>query len=78
MIKYAELVEYIKRNHVNWNADLFDVLKGFFEEYSHPLPPSSSPDNTMPTDTVVLQNRKFIEPEGGEYTSDDLFNLFST
>ena len=77
MIKYAELVEYIKRNHINWNTDIFDVLKGFFEEYSHPLPPSSSPDSTMPTDTV-LQNRKFIEPEGGEYTSDDLFNLFST
>ena len=78
MIKYAELVEYIKRNHVNWNTDLFDVLKGFFEEYSQPLPPSSSPDSTMPTDTVVLQNRKFIEPEEGEYTNDDLFNLFST
>ena len=78
MIKYAELVDYIKRNHINWSTDLFDVLKGFFEEYSQPLPPYSSPDSTtMPTDTV-LQNRKFIEPEGGEYTNDDLFNLFST
>lgn len=78
MIKYAELVEYIKRNHVNWNTDLFDVLKGFFEEYSQSLPPYSSPDSTMSTDTMVLQNRKFIEPEEGEYTNDDLFNLFST
>lgn len=77
MIKYAELVEYIKRNHVNWNTDIFEVLRGFFEEYSShdysPLPPS-----TPPIEQELIMPKDFKEPENGEYTTDDLINLFST
>ena len=79
MIKYAELVDYIKRNHVNWNTDIFDVLRGFFEEYSshdysQPLPPPSY----HPKQQELIITKDFKEPENGEYTTDDLINLFST
>ena len=80
MIRYGELVKYIKDNHVSWNTDLFDVLKGFFEEYSPP-PPSPSPHDApyYPSeDTVIPQKREFREPEEGEYNTNDLLDLFST
>ena len=73
MIKYAELVDYIKRNHVNWDTDLFDVLRGFFDEYSQPLLPSDS----LPEE-LIFQHREFKAPDDGEYTSNDLMDLFST
>ena len=90
MIKYAQLVDYIKRNHVNWNTDLFDVLRGFFEEYSQPHSPSPSPSPTPPVQQAPIDpynytkdfmrrtTGKFREPEDGEYTTEDLLNLFST
>ena len=79
MIRYAELVDYIKRNHVNWNTDLFDVLRGFFEEYSShdyspPLPQPSYPLIQQ----ELIKSKVFKEPENGEYTTEDLINLFST
>lgn len=75
MIQYSDLVEYIKRNHINWNKDLFEVLRGFFEEYSSPpIPPSDTPIQRE----LILPKEEFKEPENGEYTSDDLLNLFNT
>lgn len=77
MIRYAELVEYIKKNHVNWSTDLFDVLKGFFEEYSsHDY--SSSPSSIPPTKQELIMPNEFKEPADGEYTTQDILNLFST
>lgn len=73
MIKYGDLVEYIKRNHINWNRDLFDVLRGFFEEYSQPPLPS----DPLPEE-LIFQHREFKAPDDGEYTSNDLMDLFST
>ena len=73
MIKYEDLVEYTKRNRIKWSTDLFDVLRGFFEEYSQPPLTSDS----LPEE-LIFQHREFNEPGGGEYTSDDLMNLFST
>ena len=82
MIKYAELVDYIKRNHVNWDTDLFDVLRGFFEEYySHdyslPLPPSPPPSIPL-NKQLHSMPKEFKEPNNGEYTTQDLIDLFST
>ena len=79
MIKYAELVEYTKRNHVNWSTDLFDVLKGFFEkysshDYSQPPPQPSYP----PIKQELIMPKDFKEPENGEYTAEDLMNLLNT
>ena len=79
MIRYAELVEYIKENHVNWNTDLFEVLRGFFEEYS----PQHSPSPTLPVQQEIELEvpevpTVFIPPANGEYTSEDLLNLFNT
>ena len=80
MIRYGELVKYIKDNHVSWNTDLFDVLKGFFEEYSPPLlSPFPHDTSYYPSeDTVIPQRREFREPEEGEYNTNDLLDLFST
>lgn len=81
MIRYGELVKYIKDNHVSWDTDLFDVLKGFFEEYYSPPPPRTSPHSASycpSEDTMIPQRREFREPEGGEYNTNDLLELFST
>lgn len=77
MIRYAELVDYIKRNHVNWNTDLFDVLRGFFEEYSSHdyLPP---PPSTPTIKQEFILPKKFKEPDKGEYNIQDVLDLFST
>ena len=52
MIKYSDLVSYIKENHINWNTDLFEVLRGFFEQYSQP--PISIPQ-PLPTLHLRIQ-----------------------
>lgn len=75
MIKYADLVNYIKENHVNWNTDLFDVLKGFFEQYPLQLSPTPS---EPPIQQNPILSQEFKEPEGGEYTVQDLLSLLST
>ena len=78
MIRYSDLVQYTKENHVNWSTDLFDVLKGFFEEYSshdYSPPPLSTPPIQQ---ELIFSSKEFKEPAAGEYTSQDLINLFST
>lgn len=73
MIKYGDLVQYTKENHVNWDTDLFSVLRGFFEQYSPtPTPPS------LVQQELVFSDKGFEEPEDGEYTTQDLIKLFST
>ena len=79
MIKYEDLVEYTKRNHIKWSTDLFDVLRGFFEEYSQLLPPPSLHHIQYDTNMIIPERKKeFKAPEDGEYTSQDLLDLFST
>ena len=75
MIKYSDLVEYTKSHHINWNTDLFDVLKDFFQEYLQPLPISS--DSPIQQE-IIFPTEEFIEPEDGEYTTRDVLNLFNT
>lgn len=81
MILYGELVQYIKDYHVNWNTDLFEVLKGFFEardkKDSLPSPPSSSP-STPPHQPSLFTEEAFRHPDSGEYSTQDLYNLLST
>ena len=73
MIKYSDLIQYTKKNHISWDKDLFDVLKGFFEQYSQPTL-SHSPHQ----EDLFAQSTEFIEPANGEYNSQDLNNLFNT
>lgn len=81
MIRYSDLVNYTKEHHISWHTDLFEVLRGFFEEYSHS--PSSQASQTLvsPYEEVELFMNTaigFKEPEDGEYSTQDLLNLFST
>lgn len=84
MIKYYDLVKYVKNHHVDWNRDLFEVLRGFFEEYADSQPAtdvmaSPTPQREPQREPVVYQHiTDFKHPDDGEYTSDDLLNLFST
>jgi hypothetical protein len=75
MIKYEDLVEYTKRNHIRWSTDLFDVLRGFFEEY---LQQSPLPSPTPPNEELIFEHKEFKEPDSVEYTTEDILNLFST
>lgn len=71
MIKYSDLVSYIKENHINWNTDLFDVLRGFFNQYSSQHQPSEPPIQQE----IIFPSEDFKEPEDGEYSINDLLNL---
>ena len=76
MIKYGDLVQYIKENHINWNTDLFDVLRGFFEQYS--LPQSPIPSNHPIQQNIIFPKEEFKSPANGEYTTEDVLNLFNS
>ena len=73
MIKYGDLVQYIKKEHINWNEDLFDVLRGFFSQYYSQPTSSSHPIQQE----IIFEPNEFKEPKDGEYTTEDLLNLFS-
>ena len=70
-MKYSDLVSYVKENHISWNTDLFDVLRGFFEQYSS-QPISSEPPIQQ---EIIFPSEDFKEPEDGEYSINDLLNL---
>ena len=76
MIRYKDLVEYIKSHHVNWDTELFCVLRDFFDQYySQPASP------TPPVDAMTRQAQiamGYKPPVSGEYTSEDLMELFNT
>lgn len=81
MIKYEHLVEYTKKNHIKWSTDLFDVLRGFFEslgsmEYSQS--PAPLPSEPPTQEDIIFPKKEFHAPKDGEYTTDDLLDLFST
>ena len=78
MIKYGDLVQYIKENHINWNTDLFDVLRGFFESYNNKYYSPPTPSNIPIQQEIFFPLEEFKEPDDGEYTNQDLLNLFST
>jgi hypothetical protein len=73
MIRYKDLVEYTKENHISWNEDLFDVLRGFFGQYYQPPTPSNTPIQQE----LIFSSEEFKEPKDGEYTVQDLISLFS-
>ena len=73
MIRYSDLVSYTKENHISWNTDLFDVLRGFFNQYS----PQSSFSPTPLQQEIIFPTEEFKEPEDGEYSIDDVLNLLS-
>ena len=73
MIKYSDLVYYTKEHHISWETDLFDVLRDFFQNYCSPTSSGS-----LIQQEIIFPTEKFIEPEDGEYTTEDILNLFNT
>ena len=69
------LLSTSKRNHIKWSTDLFDVLRGFFGEYSQ-QPPLPSP--APPNEELIFEHKEFKEPDDGEYTTEDVLNLLGT
>ena len=81
MIQYSELIQYTKDNHINWNTDLFDVLKGFFESRNQitlPVVHTNTQAKLNITPQDFFKQELFKEPDDGEYTQQDLFNLLSS
>ena len=74
MIKYSDLMEYTKEHHVRWDTDLFDVLRGFFQEYLQPLP---TPSDLPIQQEIVFPQEEFTKPEDGEYSTENVLKLFS-
>jgi hypothetical protein len=81
MIKYGDLVQYIKDNHINWNTNLFDVLEGFFEEYSQSSLPTSPHQceevYPLQQELAFPLQQDWQPPPDGEYSPQDVLNLFS-
>ena len=75
MVTYYDLIKYTKENHISWNEDLFDVLRGFFDKY-YQLPHSTSSQPPIQQE-LIFTPEEFNEPENGEYSVNDLMNLFS-
>ena len=75
MPKYFEIVRYVKENHVDWNTDVFDILKGYFSEYSPQVLPSPSDDVILVPDDV---HTEFREPDNKEYSIQDVLDLFGS
>lgn len=72
MITYYDVVQYVKDNHINWNTDLFEVLRDFFESKNHYSQPIQEPSHFSPQ-----KHHEFKHPDNGEYTTEDLLRLFS-
>ena len=77
MIIYKDLVDYTKDNHIRWDTDLFDVLKGFFNNSYNHAQPKETPQAVFPLD-FFESVKPFSPPQDGEYSVDDLISLFST
>lgn len=77
MITYHDLVDYTKENHIRWDTDLFDVLKGFFNSNIN-MYNIQKHQQEVPIIDLFVPPEKFILPENGEYTADDILSLFST
>lgn len=78
MIRYKDLVEFIKEKHVNWDTELFCVLRDFMDWY---VSEASNPPTVPASPTPPLIPPKitgWIPPADGEYTNEDVMNLFST
>ena len=77
MIKYQDLVDYTKNNHVRWDTELFTVLRDFFESYCHKQTVQMPTASMTITDTAKTTPVPFTEPSDGEYTANDVLALFS-
>ena len=71
MIRYVDIVNYVKENRVNWNTDVFDILKGYFSQYSE----ESIQDEPVQQEIIFPSDEGFTPPKDGHYSVEDVLNL---
>ena len=89
-MKYARIVQYVKENHVSWDTDIFDILKDYTESLLPPiegneigkdravLSANQGPEQSLPIYSSLLEVEDSCQiPPNGEYTFEDLIELFS-
>lgn len=89
-MKYAYIVQYVKENHISWDTDIFDILKNYAAgqlppvenknldedraELSHTIK-GQSEDNPIHSSLLEVRG-SYQMPPGGEYTFEDVIELF--
>ena len=88
-MKYSKIVQYVKENHISWDTDIFDILKEYTRQLppverkemdedravlSHTI---KGLNDTNPISSSLLEVRgSYQMPPGGEYTFEDVIELF--
>ena len=89
-MKYAKIVQYVKENHISWDTDIFDILKEYTSQLSPVERKEMDEDRAVLSHTIKGQSEDYpihsslleVEdscqiPPNGEYTFEDLIELFS-
>ena len=90
-MKYSKIVQYVKENHISWDTDIFDILKDYTSGLQPPVESNNKEgdcavlshtikdqNNTPPIHSSLLEARNpYKVPNGGEYTFEDVIELFS-
>ena len=89
-MKYAKIVQYVKENHISWDTDIFDILKEYTsqlppvekKEIKQTSPELSytikGQDSTDTISSPLLEVKgDYQMPPGGEYSFEDVIELFS-
>ena len=89
-MKYAHIVQYVKENHISWDTDIFDILKDYTSGQLPPVENKNLDENrAAPSHTIKGQSEinpipssllevkgPYQMPQGGEYTFEDVIELF--
>jgi hypothetical protein len=89
-MKYAKIVQYVKENHISWDTDIFDILKEYtsqlppvekkeIEQGSPELSLTIKGQDSIDTISSPLLEVKdgYKIPDNGEYSFEDVINLFT-
>ena len=90
-MKYAYIVQYVKENHISWDTDIFDILKSYTESLRPPVEKKNKAESgavlshtikgqseDYPIHSSLLEVKgDYQMPPGGEYSFEDVIELFS-
>ena len=89
-MKYAKIVQYVKENHISWDTDIFDILKNYTTSQLSPVERKEMDEDRAvlshtikgqnditPTSSSLLEvEDTYKEPPNGEYSFEDVIELF--